>query len=283
MLAMEMPFMKSIVEYLDYRDFLKDFYEEKKAERSFFSYRLFGSKVAVDASYLAKVLMKNRHISDKSIAKFIEFCGLEDIAGEYFETLVHFAKARSSRESKLLFEKLMSHKGVGANTLIKHQYAFYQKWHCSAIRSILDFFDFKGDYRALAEKVSPPISVKDAKAAVKLLEQLGLISKDANGRYRMTNAAITTGPEWQSLAIQKYQEETISLSQESLSRHPKRHRDVSTITMNISEKGFQEIKERIREFRGSIIKYVNEQPASDRVVQLNIQLFPLSRIDGGAE
>jgi uncharacterized protein (TIGR02147 family) len=44
--------MKSIFEYLDYRDFLKDFYEEKKAQRSFFSYRLFGAKIGLDACYL---------------------------------------------------------------------------------------------------------------------------------------------------------------------------------------------------------------------------------------
>jgi uncharacterized protein (TIGR02147 family) len=280
---MESSAMKSIVEYLDYRDFLKDFYEEKKSERSFFSYRLFGTKVAIDASYLAKVLMKSRHISNKNIGKCIEFCGLKEIEAEYFETLVHFAKAKSAKESKLIFEKLISHRGVGANTLIKNQYDFYQKWYCSAIRSILEFFDFKGDYKALAEKVSPQISVKEAKDAVKLLHDLGLIEKDANGHYRMTHTAITTGPEWQSLAIQKYQEETIRLSHESLARHPKQHRDVSTVTMNISEQSFLEIKERIKEFRSSIIKFVNEQPASDRVVQLNIQLFPMSRIDGGAE
>jgi hypothetical protein len=37
--------MKSVFEYLEYRDFLKDFYEEKKSECSFFSYRLFGTTV----------------------------------------------------------------------------------------------------------------------------------------------------------------------------------------------------------------------------------------------
>ena len=275
--------MKSIVEYLDYRDFLRDFYEGKKAERSFFSYRLFGSKVSLDASYLAKVLMKSRHISSKTIGNFVAFCGLKDADAEYFETLVHFGKARSGKESKLLFEKLMSHKEVGAKTLLKQQYGFYRKWHCSAIRSVLEFFDFRDDYRALAEKVSPAISIKEAKEAVALLDELGLIAKDADGRYQVTAKAITTGPQWHSLAIQGFQEEAIRLSQESLARHPKRHRDISTITMNVNEQGFQEIQERIREFRKSIIKFVNEMPSPDRTIQMNIQLFPVSRIDEEAE
>jgi uncharacterized protein (TIGR02147 family) len=51
--------------------------------------------------------------------------------------------------------------------------------------------------------------------------------------------------------------------------------------MNINEKDFEEIKERIKEFRASIIKYVNDQTLPDRVMQLNIQFFPVSRIKGG--
>jgi uncharacterized protein (TIGR02147 family) len=275
--------MKSVFEYLEYRDFLKDFYEEKKSERSFFSYRLFGTKVGMDASYLAKVLIKHRHISNTSIGKIISFCGLSEREAEYFETMVYFVKAKSHRESKLLFEKLLSLKNVSASTLIESQYDFYQKWYHSTIRSILEFYDFRGDYKALAGQLSPKISAKEAKDSIRLLEKLQLIKKDPAGRYHMTDRAITTGPQWHTLAIQAFQEETIRLSLESLSRHPKKHRDISTVTMNINEQNFQEIKERIKEFRSAVIKYVNEQSSPDRVVQLNMQLFPLSTIQGRAE
>jgi uncharacterized protein (TIGR02147 family) len=273
--------MNSIFEYLDYRDFLKDFYEEKKAQRSFFSYRLFGAKIGLDASYLAKVLIKIRHIADPTIAKITAFCGLTGAEADYFESLVHFVKSKSHKESKALFEKLLSLKGVKSSTLLIHQYSFYQKWYHSAVRSILELFEFNGDYKALAEWLSPPITVKEAKESIRLLENLRLIKKDDRGVFRLTDTAITTGPEWQSLAIQSFQEETIKLSGESLSRHPKEVRDISTVTMNINAKDFEEIRERIKEFRGSIIKYVSEQTSPDRVVQLNIQLFPLSTIKEG--
>ncbi|MBN2035248.1 MAG: TIGR02147 family protein [Chitinispirillaceae bacterium] len=272
--------MKSVFDYLEYRDFLRDFYEEKKAERSFFSYRLFGAKVDIDASYLAKVLIKQRHLSDASIKKVVDFCGLSGPEAEYFETLVHFVKSKSHKESKLHFEKLLSLKSVSANRLLEHQYAFYQKWYHSAIRSVLEFYEFRGNYKDLAQRLSPPITVKEAKDSIRLLEKLRLIKKDETGQYRMTDAAITTGPQWHSLAIQTFQEDTIRLSEESLARHPKKQRDISTVTMNISEKDFEELRERITEFRNSVIKYVSEQSKPDRVVQLNIQLFPLSRIEG---
>lgn len=272
--------MKSIFEYLDYRCFLKDFYGEKKSRQSFFSYRLFGAKVGVDASYLVKVLIKARHISDSSIARFADFCGLGDREAEYFEALVHFAKAKSHKESKLYFEKLLSVKSVDANTLLNHQYEYYRKWYHSAVRSVLEYCEFRGDYKALAEKLSPAVTAKEAKESIVLLEKLCLIKKDAGGVFRMTDTAITTGDQWQSLAIQAFQEETIRLSLESLARHSKKHRDISTVTMNINGQDFEEVRERIKEFRGNVIKFVNEAVSPDRTYQLNIQLFPLTKIEG---
>ncbi len=270
--------MKSVFEYLDYRDFLKDFYEEKKLKHSFFSYRLFGAKIGVDPSYLAKVLIKTRNVSNGAIGAIAAFCGLKEREADYFETLVHFVKARSPKESKLLFEKLLSLQNVSAKTLLEQQYAFYQKWRHSAIRSLMEFYDFRGDFKALGQQLSPQISAREAKESIRLLEKLKLINKGADGRYRMTDAAITTGLQWSSVAIGAFQEETIRLSAESVARHPKKHRDISTITMNINERDFEEIREKINEFRSSIIKYVHERQSPDRVVQLNIQLFPLSKI-----
>jgi uncharacterized protein (TIGR02147 family) len=271
--------MKSIFEYLDYRDFLKDYYEEKKSQRSFFSYRMFGAKTGIDPSYLAKVLIKSRNISNGAIAAISAFCGLKEQEAEYFETLVHFVKAKSPRESKLLFEKLLSLQNVSAKTIVESQYEFYQKWYNTAIRSLLEFYNFRGDFRGLGQQLSPPISTRETKDSIRLLEKLGLIQKDTNGRYRMTDTAITTGPQWRSLAINSFQEEAIRLSAESINRHPKSCRDISTVTMNINEKNFEELREKIQEFRNSIIKYVSEQQAPDRVVQLNIQLFPLSKTE----
>jgi uncharacterized protein (TIGR02147 family) len=270
--------MKPVFEYLDYRDYLKDFYEEKKSQKSFFSYRFFGEKIRVDPSYLAKVLIKERNIANAAVGAIAAYCGLKDREADYFEALVHFVKAKSQKESRFLFEKLLSLKTVDAKPLLEHQYSFYQKWYHSAIRSLIEFHDFRGDCRALGQQLSPPIPAREAKASVRLLEKLKLIGKDDDGRYRMTDGAITTGPQWSSLAIGAYQEETIRLSAGSLARHPRSQRDISTITMNINKNDFEEIRERITEFRSSIIKYVSEQPSPDRVVQLNIQLFPLSKV-----
>ncbi len=275
--------MKPIFDYLDYRAYLKDFYEDKKSRQSFFSYRLFGKKVGVDASYLAKVLMNSRHIAEDSIAPIAAFCGLKEREAEYFESMVRFAKAKSNHEGKVYFEKLLSLKSTSAQRLLADQYEYYRKWHHSAVRSVLEYHEFRGDCKALAAALSPPISPKEAKESISLLTNLGLIKMDEEGRHRITENAITTGSQWKSLAIEAFQEETIRLSAQSLKEHPKEHRDVSTVTMNINAADYAELRERIREFRASLINYVSKAANPDRTYQLNLQLFPLSRIGGRTE
>ena len=270
--------MKKIFEYLDYRDYLREYYEEKKAENPFFSYKLFGRMVDIDQSYLAKVLIKARHIAEKSIKKFLEYFKFNQQEGEYFETLVHFIKAKSDKQSKLFFEKLLSFKEIRRNVLTVSQYEFYKKWYHSAIRSLLQFYDFRGDYSKLAGQLRPPISAKEAKQSIKLLERLQLIKRDASGRYELVDKAITTGKEWQSLAIQSFQEETIGMARESLARHRKELRDISTVTMNIGPEDLPRLKELIQQFRNTLIQYVNNNASPESVYQINIQLYPLTKV-----
>ena len=266
----------NIYDYFDYRKYLKDYYEYRKKESPFFSYRYIARRVELDAGYLVKVLQGKYNIAQRTVEKFIVLCKLDEKGAEYFETMVHFAKAKSDKQIKLYFEKLLSFKKVKFKRVEPSQYEFYQKWYYTAIRSLINIYKFSGNYNELASQLSPPISVKEAKQAVKLLERLKLIVKNKDGRYTLTDTIITTGDEWRSIAIRQFQRETIKLAEESLERHHKDNRDISTVTISISHDDIEEIRERAREFRASILKLAEETPDPDSVYQLNIQLFPLT-------
>lgn len=270
--------MQSIFSYFDYQQFLRDFYEEKKRETTFFSYRYLGGKLGLDAGFLVKVLQGKMHLSLKSVATITGYFKFDTKEAEYFETLVRYGRAVSGSEIKSCFEKLLSLKNVDANTVTASQYEFYQKWYYSAIRECIGFSDFQGDFSALAATLSPSISAKEAKKAVVLLERLKLIHKDEQGIYRQTDKFITTSEKWKSAAIHSFQKETIRLAGESLDRHPKNIRDISTLTIAVSHKDFDAIQEKIGDFRRSLLQMTNENKA-DCVYQVNIQAIPLTRIE----
>lgn len=273
--------MNQIYDYLDYQEYLRDFYHAKKGENPYFSYRYMGMRLGLDPGFLVKVLQGRMHLSWKSVPKVVTFCQLTGKEADYFELLVRFSRAKNERETKLYFEKLLESRGISANCVEEKQYAFYTKWYHTAIRSLLGYYKFSGNYAALAKKLSPSITAKQAKESIRLLTDLGFIFKNADGVYELKDKVITTGEKWRSAAIRAFQEETIQLARESLDRHPKEARDVSTITVAVSHEDLQEIRERAREFRRSILQMKTNNKQSDVVYQVNVQIVPLTEI--GAE
>ena len=261
---------------MDYREFIRDYYKGRKEDKPFFSYRYIGNHVGMDSSYVIKVLQGNLHISRKKIPQFIKLLDLNETEAEYFETLVLFCKAKTEMERKLFFDKLFSISKVKAKSLEAYQYEFFSKWFYSAVWALIDCEPFDNDYRMLSEKCLPAITVWDAKRAVRLLEKLGLIKKDDDGKYHTTTLNLTTGGKWYSKAIEHYQHEMMRLADTSIERCSKSERDLSTVTLSVAEKDLPEIKEYVKQFRSSLIKMINSRRGEDRVFQLNVQLFPLS-------
>jgi uncharacterized protein (TIGR02147 family) len=59
--------------------------------------------------------------------------------------------------------------------------------------------------------------------------------------------------------------------------------DFSSLTIGISAKGYERIHSELKEFRAYIGKIVADDNPSDRVYQMNFQLFRLDRINSRKE
>ena len=271
------PTALSIFEYLDYREFLRDFYREQKAKHFYFSFRYISQKTKIDPAHIARVFQCKRHLSEKSLAAFVALCKFNEEERRYFDRLVSFNLARTDRLASQAFESLLSLSNVKSLTLCSEQYGFYTKWYYTAVRALIAIGRFTTkDGSRIAKTVSPRITAEQAREAIRLLLRLHLISEGADGILSVTEEHITTGPQWRSLAVKAFQSETLRLAQESLDRHAKERRDISTVTVGIKRSRMDEIRQRIAEFRKSIIRCAEEDRDPDDVYQFNIQLFPLT-------
>jgi uncharacterized protein (TIGR02147 family) len=269
--------MVNLYDYMDYRQFLRDYMDAQKKERSWFSFRFFAGKLEMDNSNLVKIILGKRHVSARNTIKIIEVLKLNPKESQYFKTLVAFNKAKKQKDIKVLFDKLVALKNLELKKLQPHQYEYYQKWYHSAIFTLLDYYPFKGDYKALAKQLSPAITPEQAEESVTLMHKLGLIEKKEDGYYKPVNSMITSGENWTAAAVQEFQEETIKLSLHSLKNHSAGVHDIYTLTMGVSRNDMTGVQELIEEFRKSLIKLVSEGEKSDSVYQLNMQLFPMTR------
>lgn len=268
--------MVSVFDYIDYRFFLKDRVEEMRQSASILSYRYVGRKVGMDPSQVVKIVQGQLHLTEAKIGAFAQFCGLKGKEAEYFRLLVLFNRARSSEESRSYFEQMVNLSGVPSLELKRDQYLFFAKWYNCAVWCALASFDCRNNYKELGAYLAPPIPASEAKEAVSLLDRLGLIKRNEHGFWKSTDQNLTTGKDWNSVAIRAYQQEMIRLGGEALERFPKEERDISSLTLGISPDMLDEVRTLTEDFRRTLAKLSNQCPATDRVYQLNVQLFPIT-------
>jgi uncharacterized protein (TIGR02147 family) len=273
--------MKPIFNYLEYRDFLKDHYEFNKQKYPFFSFRYIALKTGLDASFYVKVLQKQMHISRKAIDPICHFLGFGKKESDYFKLLVNFNRAKQGEKSREYFEKLLELREPRTQKLDRQAYEYFSSWYHVAIREFLNGHPFSGDYKELAEKLDPAITVAQARKAIALLEKLSLIKKNDQGTYVLTDQFVSTGESWNSLAIENFQRQAIRLAGESIARIPKKNRETSTVTVSISSKCFDAMKERLREVRKELLEMARLDDKPEGVFQVNFQVFPLTKLESG--
>lgn len=273
----------SIFEYLDYRKFLIDFYGFKKSVNKHFSHRVFARKAGLTSSgYFSEIINGVRNLSKNKVAKFAKGLELEDKERAYFELMVRFNHADSNKAKQSLYEMMVAAMPTQIHQLKRSQLEYFSKWYYVAVRETLAIHAVRDDYAELAEKLHPSITPTQAKSAIRLLHELGLIEKDAEGFWRARHLSLLSKrDESAALLLRAFQGEMIGKAREALETVPEGHRDISNITMSISGEGMERLKVMVADFRKRVQEFVQSDRNEDRVLQLNIQLFPLTRIEDG--
>jgi len=266
-----------ILDYSDYREYLRDCLEGLRETRPWFSLRHLARQLALDAGNLVKVTQKERHLPTRCLATLSLELGLNEREREYLERLVVFGKAKSQERTRAAYERLLELKYVRPEVLGRSQYAFYRDWRCTAVLALLHVENFQTTEAQIARHLEPASSVEDIHRVLSLLEELGLAKRARGGRWQACKSVLTTGEAWRDLAIRAFQKETMRLAERALNEIPREERDISTLTVTLGSKDLEKVREISREFRAAILALASETPAPQRVWQLNLQLFPLSR------
>ncbi|MGA2506263.1 MAG: TIGR02147 family protein [Chitinispirillaceae bacterium] len=270
--------MESVFEYTDYRKFLSDFYKEKKSSNKNYSHRFIARHVGFKSGgHFSLIISGKTNISISYIERLTDFLKLKKKEAIYFQNMVLFNQAKSHDEKKRCFEKMISSKEARVRTLNAERYEFYDKWYYSAVREVLSFYPFRGDYDGLAQMLSPQISASEAKHAIALLERLDLVRREVDGRYTVTDALISTGYDAQSLCINNFVLNALELSKNSMDRFDRNERNFSWVSLSVSPEGYGKIIDEIRECRRRIMTMAANDQHPDRAYLFNFQVFPLSK------
>lgn len=271
--------MAQIFNYTDYRKFLKDRFSEIKSADRKFTYRYIASQVGFNsAGYFTQVLQSKSNLSERLILSIALLFGLKKRESRYFSMMVHYNQATTHEEKKQYFERMLGFKKGRVTTIDPDKYIFYDRWYYSAIRAVLHYHNFAGDYKKLARAIVPNITPAEARKAVRILEELHLITRNDAGRYSLTDKHITTGLNMDSVILNNFVINTLDIAKDALYRFDNEQRSYSALTLSISEQGYRLIKNRIDNFRKEIVEIVKNDSSVDRVYQINFQIFPLTPV-----
>jgi len=266
-----------VFRYADYRAFLRAYYARRKLQKRGISLRAFSRRVGLRSpNYLKLVMDGDRNLTSELALRFAEACGLSGDGVDYFCVLVAFNQAKSAKERELHHARLKTFRRYReTHKLALAQQAYHSHWYVPAIRELAARSDFQSEPRWIAKTLLPAITPIEARRALSVLCELGLLIADEGGALRQTQALIETSPGPLGHHVVSFHREMMRLASEALERVPREDREIASLTLCISERQMRELKAEIERIEDQLLqRYASDD--AERVVQVNFQMFPLS-------
>jgi uncharacterized protein (TIGR02147 family) len=266
-----------VFDYLDYREYLADHHTHQAATRAGYSYRQFAARARLGSpNYLKLVIEGRRNLSDAMAERFGETCGLAGDDLRYFCTLVRFNQADATEAKAELRGELVSFSRFRTvQQLATDQFSYFSHWFIPAVRELIACAGFRNDPGWIASVLRPAVTVAKVRRTLEVLLNLKLVREH---RRTLVHAdpLVTSGLEAPGDLLANYHREMMRMGAESIDRFPRHMRDVSSITFAVGPDGLRDVKERVQRFRREILELSGREATHTQVVQLNLQLFPLS-------
>lgn len=269
--------MKPVMEYQNYRVYIRDYYAERKV-RSGFTWRDFAKAAGYSSPVFLKLVCDGKsNLSDVGVERVASAMGLVGVDLQYFRLLVEFNQEKDSAKKKIVFKKMREVAKEGSMEIVgEDQFDYYESWVNPVVREMAPQM---GDATPakIAEKLAFDTQTAEVKKALSLLQKVGLLRKGERG-YEQAAKSITTGNlEVARLSVREMHRQMGELAVRALDEIPMNERDISGLTLGVSENAFYRISQEIADFRRRISSIVMEDSGENRVYRLNVQLFPLTK------
>jgi uncharacterized protein (TIGR02147 family) len=271
--------MPDIFSYYNYRTFLADTLAERKINKKKLSLRRLATALELNVSTLSRIMRAQRNLTPGMVEKVVRYFRLPKRKKVYFKLLVACNQQKNPRARLELYDKLWHFRNEKLRYVPGRQEQFYSEWFYSAIRELVNIYPHPHHYRKISSMTIPRVSVPNVKKAVGLLEELGFIRR-IGSRYELAGRFISAGKEVSDDAMRRFQVSMIGLAVEAIKRVPPSERDLSTLTLSLSESAFERTRTLLEQTRTMLLSIAEADSQPERVFQVNLHLFPLSKKKG---
>lgn len=268
--------MKPITEYVDYREYMRDYYGERKRV-SYFSWREFAKLAGFTSSgYLKLVCDGKTRLSRVGAVKVAGAMGLAGFSSQYFCLLVEYCDESDEKVRLEIYSRmraLMEENGV--RILGAEAFDYFKSWVNPVVRELAPIMP-GAKPSEIAKMCVPEVTAGEVRNALTLMVQAGLLQLKPDGSYVQTNKGLSGNPQLISSAILALQKQLAMLAADAIDYTSREDRNISGLTFGVDEKTLWHLSEEVDRFREKVKGILSKVESYDRVYRLNLQLFPLS-------
>jgi uncharacterized protein (TIGR02147 family) len=269
--------MKDILEYTSYRQYIADYYADKKA-KSAFTWQEFTRAAGFSSPVHLKYASEGKlNLSDAAALRVAQAMHLAGYEQDYFCEMVKFDNAKTDAEKKAAFGKMLSiADSVKAKIIEGDSFRYFESWKNPVLRELAPAMPGAKPL-ALARACRPEITAAEVTETLNFLVKAGLLQKDKDGNYRQTERGVTTGPmEVTPIAVRGMHRQMGEFALEAIEGVAQDERHFSGLTLRITRDAYEKIVQETAEFRKRIITIATQDSGMDEVYRLNVQLFPMT-------
>ncbi|MCB0347758.1 MAG: TIGR02147 family protein [Bdellovibrionales bacterium] len=273
-----------VFDYIDFKEFLKDYYLFKKKVLPAFSFGQFAKKARIPTrNYLKRVMDGERPLSNENLPKFIIALDLNAKESSYFEALVHYSQAKDPLIKKYYFEQLRNAssgvKGSYIDVNSAH-YEIFQNWYVIPVYEYFSLPEASQDIKVIARQFKDKISTKEIKDAIDLLVEVEFLCIDPDtGRVKKNVENIRCENDLMNMAVRNYHQKMLEMTSQSVATDGVNDRDLRAISIAVNKEAFVKIKKELEDFMRHLNqKYSMAVAEKNCLVQLNSQLIQLTEV-----
>lgn len=258
--------------FLDYRQFLVDELQRRQKRNPAYSLRAFSRDLGIGSSRLSEIVNGKVGLSEERAVVIAQRLQLAESEKALFVDLVQSEHARSNIARQAAQSRLQA-RLAGARDLNTEEFSLISDWQNLAFMELLYVEGLEPSVKAYADRLG--IREEVIQETIDRLSRLGYI-KHEDGRWIPEHLGMVTSSPSPSSAIRTYHAQILEKAKQALVEQPIERRDFSSVLFALNSQQMNYAKQRISEFRRTLVTELEGMPGKDSVFCLSLQFFEIT-------
>lgn len=272
--------MKSIFEYNDHLELIKERYCLLKSKYNYFSHRYIAEKLGFKSSAIfLHIVNRKINISESLLKKIVKMFKLTELEAEYFKIITHLNQSLTQIDKIHNLNKLIKFINVHLKKTKTSKYVCLKEKYKPLLLKNSCYINCNKDCKNLSFFLNKYIKgSKCRKDSFAPLKKYNIIECDNKGKIKPVNQIIINGAYKEIKELNNYYLDSLEVIRKLLYSESFDGKEFSSLIFSVSEKTFNIIQEEIVELYKKILSLAKQEANPDNIYVLNLFSYPVLKL-----